>query len=180
MNNSALLLSLGLCMEQSRGPGVWAWGPGRNDPLKSTEMVSEGSRVLAAPMGCQSCEHKLCPAQGMCVCPHSSSCRNCSHLYREAFHLSPQMDKNMREMHRTAAAWPGDSVQGCDGTVMGQCRARLPLPPCPSIGIILTFPAPPGPGNCLTTNKQCCTINWLHHRVTTVLRLQGKLSLRAK
>lgn len=100
---------VGSCAEKR----VWVLGPGRNNPLKLTEIVSGGSRMLAAPIGCQTCE----PGD-VCVRPHVYSCRNCSHLHREALHLSHQMDKKMREMHRTTAVQPGDSVQNCGGTVL--------------------------------------------------------------
>lgn len=106
--------------QERRGPAVWVLGPGRNDPLKSTETAPEGSRMQAASSSYRMSDlwaQTLCPGQGMCVCPHSHSYRNCSHLHREALHLSHRMDRNMTEMHRTAAARPGDSVQSCDGTV---------------------------------------------------------------
>lgn len=154
---------------QSRGPGVWVLGPGRKDPLNSTGIGSEGSRMLAAPVGSdRPVKTNTLPRSGdVCTPPFLQLQKLLSPTQGS---ITSQPPKNTREMHRTAAAQPGDSVQSWDGTV--------PAPPAepgclclPALTWALTFSAPPGSGTCPTTNKECCAINWFHHSVITVLML---------
>lgn len=136
MINSALLLCLGSCRELSREQRPWGLGaiPVRNDPLKSIETVSEGSRMRAA--GSSSGVSDLSAQARGCVCPHFYSYRNYSHLHRGGITSQPQNGREDAERNAqdSSSMARGQRAELWWDSASTSCRARLLLPPCPSYG----------------------------------------------
>lgn len=121
---------------ESRGPGVWVLGPGRNDPLKSTGIVSEGSKMQVAGRSYRVRPVSTNTAQARgCVCPHFYSYRNFSHLHREAPNLTsqpPNGQEHQRNAQESSSMAREQRAELGGDSASSSCRARLPLPLCPS------------------------------------------------
>lgn len=133
MINSALLLCLGLCREFCRAEALGSGCYGRNDPLKSIEMVSEGSRMLAAPTGCQSCEHKHSAQLRGCVCAPIPPVTETALIYTGRHFISATKRTRTREKRTGEQQQRRGQRAGLQGdSASTSCRARLALPPCPA------------------------------------------------
>lgn len=118
---------VGSCAEKR----VWVLGPGRNNPLKLTEIVSGGSRMLAAPIGCQTCE----PGD-VCVPPCLQLQKLLSSAQGGITSQPPNGQEDERNAQDNSSTARGQCAELWWDSAGTTCRARLPLPPCPSTGTV--------------------------------------------